>query len=128
MATLWRDASEETERIMLDLLRKKNPGERIRMTAELTAWVRELVKRSIRARYPDAGEHELRCRFAAIWLGREWAIRACGWDPHQHELQWRDVLCMLRLRAGYLDMEYVRRWAAEEEVLDLLERAAQQAS
>ena len=70
MATLWRDSSEETERIMLDLLRKKSPGERIRMAAELTAGVRELVKRSIRARYPDAGEHELRCRFAAIWLER----------------------------------------------------------
>lgn len=35
---------------------------------------------------------------------------------------------MLRLRAGYLDMEYLRRWAAEEEVLDLLEGAVQQAS
>jgi hypothetical protein len=84
MATLSRDTSEETERIMLDLLRKKSPAERIRMAGELTAWVRELVKRSIQARYPDAGEHELRCRFAAIWLGREWAIRAFDWDPEEH--------------------------------------------
>jgi len=44
------------------------------------------------------------------------------------ELQWRDVLSVLKLQAGRLDMEYLRRWAAEEEVLDLLQRAVQQAS
>lgn len=42
--------------------------------------------------------------------------------------QWRDVLGVLKLQAGRLDMEYLRRWAAEEEVLDLLGRALQQAS
>jgi hypothetical protein len=42
--------------------------------------------------------------------------------------QWRDVLGVLKLQAGRLDMEYLRRWAAEEKVLDLLQRAVQQAS
>jgi len=83
MATLSRDTSEETERLMLELLRKKSPAERIRMADNLTTWVRERVRRSIQERYPNAGEQELRCRFAAIWLGREWAFRAYGWDPEQ---------------------------------------------
>jgi hypothetical protein len=43
------------------------------------------------------------------------------------ELQWRDVLGVLKLQAGRLDLEYTRRWAAEEKVADLLERAIKEA-
>lgn len=84
MATLSRDTSEETERMLLDLLRRKSEVERVHLADSLTQCVRNLVKNSIRERYPSADEHELRCRFAAIWLGREWAIRAYGWDPEEH--------------------------------------------
>ena len=83
MATLSRDTSEETERVLLDLLRKKSTAERIRMAASLTACIRALVKNSLKERYPSADDQELRCRFAALWLGREWAVRVYGWDPEQ---------------------------------------------
>lgn len=39
------------------------------------------------------------------------------------DVQWRDVLGLLKLQQGLLDMDYVRRWAVAEGVLDLLERA-----
>jgi hypothetical protein len=84
MATLSRDTSEQTERMMLDLLRKKTPGERMLMAWDTTHCLRQLVKSSLRRRYPQADEQELRCRFAARWLGREWAIRLYGWDPEQN--------------------------------------------
>lgn len=84
MATLSRDTSEETERVLLELLRKKTTAERIRLAASMTACVRHLVKNSLKQRYPAADERELHCRFAALWLGREWAIRVYGWDPEQH--------------------------------------------
>ena len=84
MATLSRDTSEETERVMLELLRKKTPGERLELVAGAAAGLRQLVEGSVRRDYPDAGEEETRCRFAARWLGREWAIRLFGWDPEQH--------------------------------------------
>jgi hypothetical protein len=37
--------------------------------------------------------------------------------------QWRDVLGVLKTRAGDLDLDYLRKWSAELKVSDLLERA-----
>jgi hypothetical protein len=39
------------------------------------------------------------------------------------ERQWRDVLGVLKTRAGALDIDYLRKWAKELKVSDLLERA-----
>lgn len=39
------------------------------------------------------------------------------------ERQWRDILGVLKTRAGGLDMDYLRKWAEELSVSDLLERA-----
>ncbi|ABU57409.1 MULTISPECIES: hypothetical protein [Roseiflexus] len=43
------------------------------------------------------------------------------------ERQWRDVLGVLKTRAGELDLEYLRKWAGELNVSDLLERALKEA-
>ena len=40
--------------------------------------------------------------------------------------QWRDVLGVLKTRAGELDIAYLRKWAKELQVSDLLERALTQ--
>lgn len=37
--------------------------------------------------------------------------------------QWRDILGVLKVQAGRLDMDYLRKWAAELNVADLLQRA-----
>ena len=37
--------------------------------------------------------------------------------------QWRDIIGVLKTRAGELDLEYLRKWAAELHVSDLLGRA-----
>lgn len=39
------------------------------------------------------------------------------------ERQWRDVISALKVCAGDLDLDYLRQWAAELGVADLLERA-----
>lgn len=39
------------------------------------------------------------------------------------ERQWRDVQNVIKVQAGRLDQEYLRHWAAQLDVLDLLERA-----
>ena len=39
------------------------------------------------------------------------------------ERQWRDVLGILKVRAGVLDLEYLRKWASDLNVIDLLHQA-----
>lgn len=43
------------------------------------------------------------------------------------ERQWRDILGVLKTRAGELDLAYLRQWAGELTIYDLLERALQDA-
>ena len=42
--------------------------------------------------------------------------------------QWRDILGVLKTRAGDLDLAYLRKWAGELKVNDLLERALHESS
>jgi len=44
------------------------------------------------------------------------------------ERQWRDILGVLKTRAGELDLGYLRQWANELKVNDLLERALKEAA
>ncbi len=44
------------------------------------------------------------------------------------ERQWRDILGVLKTRAGELDLNYLRKWANELKITDLLERALQESS
>ena len=41
--------------------------------------------------------------------------------------QWRDILGVLKTRAGELDLDYLRQWARDLKVSDLLERVLQEA-
>ena len=42
--------------------------------------------------------------------------------------QWRDIIGVLKTRAGELDLAYLRKWAEELHVSDLLERALKESS
>jgi len=44
------------------------------------------------------------------------------------ERQWRDVLGILEVQAGSLDLDYLRKWAKQLRVGDLLERALTQSA
>jgi hypothetical protein len=41
--------------------------------------------------------------------------------------QWRDILGVIRVQSGRLDLEYLQRWAAELGVADLLQEALKEA-
>ena len=43
------------------------------------------------------------------------------------DCQWRDVLGIIRLQQGRLDREYMKKWAVELKVADLLDRALREA-
>ncbi len=74
-----------------------------------------------------AFETEISARFASpedtILAKLEW-YRIGG---EVSERQWRDILGVLKVRADALDLDYLRKWASELKVSDLLERAIQQA-
>ena len=42
--------------------------------------------------------------------------------------QWRDILGIIKTRADKLDRDYLHQWAKEIQVINLLERALQEAS
>ncbi|HET6594043.1 MAG TPA: DUF6036 family nucleotidyltransferase [Anaerolineales bacterium] len=42
--------------------------------------------------------------------------------------QWRDIIGVLKTRAGELDLEYLRQWASELHVNDLLERVLKESA
>lgn len=42
--------------------------------------------------------------------------------------QWRDILGVIKTRADELDLIYLQKWAAELQVVDLLERAVREAA
>ena len=42
--------------------------------------------------------------------------------------QWRDIIGVLKTQAGELDLDYLRKWAVELHVGDLLERALKDSS
>jgi hypothetical protein len=42
--------------------------------------------------------------------------------------QWRDILGVLKTRAGELDLDYLRKWGNELKVTDLLERALKESN
>ena len=44
------------------------------------------------------------------------------------ERQWRDILGVLKTRAGDLDPGYLQKWAKELKVSDLLERALKESA
>ncbi len=75
MSAFSRDTSPETRRKLVELYRQKTPAEKMAMAADTTECMRNMCEAAIRQQFRNAGEHEIRCRFAARWLGREWAIR-----------------------------------------------------
>jgi hypothetical protein len=44
------------------------------------------------------------------------------------DCQWRDIMGVLKTRAGDLDLEYLRKWSIELKVNDLLDRALKEAN
>lgn len=72
-------------------------------------------------------ENEVSARFASpedtILSKLEW-YRMGG---EVSDRQWRDILGVMKTRAGELDLEYLKKWAVELKVSDLLKRVLDEA-
>ena len=75
------DTSPEAWRVFLDLVRRATPGERLKRALELSETVRAFAEVGMRARHPQADEHEIFIRMAQLYLGAELARKAYGELP-----------------------------------------------
>ena len=71
-----RDTSPEARRILIELLRKQTPAEKLAMVDDLVAAARELVMSGLRLDHPGASPEELDTLYWRLALGPEVAGRA----------------------------------------------------
>ena len=65
------DTSPEAWKVLLDLLRKMPPSEKLQRTLEWSDLIRRFAEAGMRQRYPDAAEREIFLRMARQNLGPE---------------------------------------------------------
>jgi len=93
-----------------------------------------IQRRFLQSQFSNAREHTFtisEAHASACFAGPEDTVLAkLEWYRSGGEVsdrQWRDILGILKTRAGELDPDYLRRWGEELGVRDLLERALQEA-
>jgi hypothetical protein len=90
-------------------IRKARPFDQMQLERRRTAVIATEPEQSI---YVISPEDIILTKLEWYRLGGEGSDR-----------QWRDVLGVLKTRAGELDLDYLRKWSTELKVNDLLERA-----
>jgi hypothetical protein len=73
-----RDTSPEAWKVLMDLIRKMTPEERLQRTFEACAFIEVFVRAGMRERHPEAGERELFLRLARLRLGAELYSKVYG--------------------------------------------------
>lgn len=131
MSRLYPDTHPRMEDLQVQMWRLASPTRKMHMLAELNATLRTLALAGLRARYPQATQTELHRRLVHLLLGEEVARQLSGevvmqGEPLEVTLKVTQVLERLGIAyliGGSLDMEYLKRWARDLGIGDLLERA-----
>jgi hypothetical protein len=66
-----RDTSPEAWKVLMDLMRKMSPEEKLQRTLELSSAMRLAREAGLREAYPQAGDREIFLRLARETLGVE---------------------------------------------------------
>ena len=83
MAVGFSDTHPEAEAVRLQLLRAAPAWRKLELLGQLNVAAQKLALSGLRARYPNAGEAELRRRLADLLLGAELAARVYGDLPEE---------------------------------------------
>ncbi|MCL4393534.1 MAG: hypothetical protein M1482_01760 [Chloroflexi bacterium] len=78
MSRLFRDTSEDAERVLIELARAAPVWRKLEMVGQLNEMVRAFAMSGLRSRHPNASREELRRRLAGLLLGEDLAERAYG--------------------------------------------------
>ena len=72
------DTSLEAEKVLINLLRKATPAQKIAMVLGANRTARALAMTGLRERHPGEQAQQLHRRLAELWLGPELAAKAYG--------------------------------------------------
>ena len=83
MKPLSSDTSVNAQRKQFELIRRLPAWKRLALAFELTDATRQMVLADIAHHFPDANSEEVRRRFIARVLPRQFVISAYGFDPKE---------------------------------------------
>ena len=72
------DTSPEAWKVLMDLMRKMSPEEKLQRTFEYSAFVRRFAEAGLRQKYPQAGDREIFLRAARQRLGADLYAKVYG--------------------------------------------------
>lgn len=75
------DTSAGEEVFLIERLASMTTSERMKRFFLLYKTARSFSVAGLCSRYPDCSEEDLKKRKAALFLGRDYAIKTYGWDP-----------------------------------------------
>lgn len=81
MAALFSDTDPRAEAIMIGLLRRMTPEQRLERSFELRATVVALARARILHDHPDAPDRDVRMRIFSLWHDAATMRRVWNWDP-----------------------------------------------
>ena len=73
-----RDTSPEAWKVLMDLMRKMSPEEKLQRTFEYSAFLRKFGEAGLRQKYPQASDREIFLRAAQQRLGADLYARIYG--------------------------------------------------
>jgi hypothetical protein len=73
-----RDTSPEAWKVLMDLMRKMSPEEKLQRTFEYSAMVRRFAEAGLRQKHPQAGDREIFLRAARQRLGADLYAKVYG--------------------------------------------------
>lgn len=81
MSKLLQDTSVEAQNAVFERYREMTPTQRIRGMFDLCTASRNFSLAGIQLRHPKCSPEELKKRFAALALGRNFTVKYLQWDP-----------------------------------------------
>jgi hypothetical protein len=78
------DADITIERMLFEQWRAMDATQKAEQIDDMANTAATLQREGIRSRHPTADDRELDLRVFALRVGRDWMVRAYGWDPKVH--------------------------------------------